>query len=140
MKTKHKLNLPKGYKRIKLPDYKKWITALESGKFRQARSVLTHVQNKHVSYCCLAVLSRIQGRLVKDEHSNKHVDASGASEGLSNSNPCFLQLSESGEFPEEVYISSNKQDAQTISLTGCNDVLELSFKEIAEIIKKIWKA
>jgi hypothetical protein len=78
--------------------------------------------------------------LVKDKRSNGHVDASGTLWGLSNSNPCFPQLLENGEFPKDVYVSSEKLGGRTISLTECNDDLELSFKEIAAIIKKIWKA
>jgi hypothetical protein len=140
MKTKYTLTLPKGYKRIKLPDYKKWITALESGKFRQERSSLTVRKNKHVSYCCLGVLCKVQGRLVLNQqgyHNDGSIDNSTVS--LSPHNPCAEVLETAGVFPDGVYVTSSNNMMRR-SLADCNDYGNLNFVEIASIIKKIWKA
>jgi hypothetical protein len=139
MKSDYKLNLPKGYKRIKLPFFKKWINALESGKFEQGTGYLTTVAKLSHSYCCLGILCKVQDRLMKNgiglladgtDHSSTTT--------LSPHNPCYSELCGSGDFPDGVYVQSLGRTNTT--LAECNDCALLNFTQIAEIVKKIWKA
>lgn len=147
-KAKYKLDLPKGYKRKPLPWFKEWVTALESGKYRQGIEQLVARKNSgHLGYCCLGVLSKVQGRLVKieDDYVDKIRDQSS---DLEKSNPCFSALNSNGTFPTDVvvrYQANDEKDTKEFSLSApslisCNDDAELSFKQIAAIIRKVWKA
>lgn len=116
-----------GYKKTKLPFFKKWTEALESGKFRQTRGRMRASGNKCVKYCCLGVLSKIQGRL-----SDK-VDVGT----LDLDNPCSTVFSDNGQFPSEVSVWVDGLNAS--SLVALNDDFDLSFKDISKVIKTIWK-
>jgi hypothetical protein len=39
----------------------KWITALRSGEFKQAKGALKEATDEGAKYCCLGVLATIQG-------------------------------------------------------------------------------
>jgi hypothetical protein len=87
---------------------KRWVEALESGKFRQGHSQFAQRdESKHIKYCCLGVLNKI--------------------ENLSYSGSCRA-------FPEDK-IPFGLTDDQQWTLIEMNDRGD-SFKEIAAYIKK----
>lgn len=88
----------------------KWIKALRSGKFRQAREVIADDD----SYCCLGVLCIVAGKTVRDIIKS------------SNDDLCTAWRREFG--------LSNDETEQCIAW---NDNDKLSFKEIAERISKM---
>lgn len=128
--TKYTLKLPKNYKRKSLPFYREWLAALKSDEYNQGEGSL--VDGK--SYCCLGVLSKIQGRLKNRRDGNSSDACTGV---LSDDNPCYKVFNRAGEFPSRVklFIADDTIDA----LTGCNDN-GLTFKQIATIISRVWKA
>lgn len=134
------INIPDDYKKIKLPFFNEWMSALKSGKYSQCTSRLcTPVENKKLGYCCLGVLSKIQGRLTKDE-GNCYRDFSQSALYLSIDNPCYNVFSHKGNFPSDVFVEKTvkKETKKVTSLTECNDTLRLSFKDIAKIIEILY--
>lgn len=122
-----KVSLPEGYKRQKLPFFRKWIEALESGEFKKITEQLANKQ--HTRFCCLGVLSKIQGRLGTQEEYNET--------GLDDGNPCSGVLGNEGWFPEDVEVIYKGH--LKINLVALNDA-GASFKTIAKLIKILWKA
>lgn len=133
------INLPKGFKKVKLPFYQKWIDALEGGKYRQCVGTLCETNNKKLTYCCLGVLSKVQGRLKKDENNEMVDHSDGYTGDLNSNNPSFKALKGRGEFPTGVCVQKNDHTNSVYDLVECNDDLRLSFKDIAKIIKTIFK-
>lgn len=139
---KFNVNLPDNYKKVKLPFFKKWANALESGKFRQCTGTLREINNKRPTYCCLGVLSKIQGRLIKNEAENYFEDGkdTGESGNLDCSNPVYLILKSDGTLPKGVNVTKTDDAYESTTLVACNDDLSLSFKDIAKVIKTVYKA
>lgn len=138
---KFTIELPQSYKKIKLPFFKKWVSALESGKYRQCTNTLCEPRNNKLSYCCLGVLSKVQNRLTKDKKwGNDYYDNADKYSILSQDNPCYEVFSSSGNFPKNVVVSRVNNQSLVTCLTECNDNLNLSFKDIAKIIKILYKA
>jgi hypothetical protein len=132
-----KIVKPLDYKKIKLPYFKEWVSALESGRYNQTTGKLCRkIGNKKVGYCCLGLLCRLQGRLLKDNADN-YFDADSSTVVLDSSNPCYPVLSFIGKFPKDCRVETDTETAFT--LAGCNDQLGLSFKDIAKIIRAFWK-
>lgn len=133
---------PKGYKKIKLPHFKEWTEALESGKYRQTPNVLCEYDKraKRNKYCCLGVLCKITGALEKEEGKYRSF---GDVEVLNAYNPMNKYLGEVGRFPNgvRVYCSDSEGEISNYdSLTELNDSGFASFKDIAKVIREIWKA
>lgn len=139
---KFNINLPNNYKKIKLPFFNKWVSALEGGSFRQCTGTLCESGNKRLTYCCLGVLSKIQGRLIKSE--GEFTDGLGGSSGdLTLNNELYSILSSRGTFPKGVHVSIQEEDGAyrfADDLVECNDDFKFSFKDIAKIIKTLYKA
>ncbi len=140
------VNLPKNFKKVKLPFFQKWVNALESGEYRQCTQQLCAPRNKKLSYCCLGVLSKIQNRLEKDEDGfmRDTLYKGESQETLHKSNPCYSVIRENGKLPKKVSVGKNTSDifinvTDYHTLIECNDDLELSFKDIAKIIKTVFK-
>lgn len=139
---KYKLNIPAGYKRLPLPDKKKWTKALRSGKYKQAKEKLVDVDG---SKCCLGVLCDLQGRLDKFVTHDWFIDSFDdvsiyEEEELSKDNPLYEYLNGAGDFPQDITVSmTNKtgKPVEKVCLAWCNDN-GLTFKQIANIIDKIW--
>lgn len=129
------LVLPDKYRKVKLPWKKKWLEALRSGKYRQGYYDLCDRDNGRLKYCCLGVLSKIQGRLIEAECG--WVDHFENLAVLSEDNPAFGALSEGGDFPEGVSVQFGNGVFQC--LAGLNDSGLFSFKDIAKVIELIWK-
>lgn len=138
---KFNVNLPDNYKKVKLPFFKQWVAALESGNFRQCNGTLCEPNNKKLTYCCLGVLSKIQGRLVKNKEYNAYEDGENTLEtsGLDDRNPVYSILKNDGTLPKGVSVATD-DDYKCTSLVSCNDELDLSFKDIVKVIKTIYKA
>lgn len=134
------VNLPEGYERVELPFFDEWVNALESGEYIQGRGalVIPGTVETPYCYCCLGVLSKIQGRLVKLLGSYLHYDTDNSSNTgvLSAQNPCASVLLSSGEFPLGITVTFVEK--QFKSLMDLND-LGMPFKDIATVIKTIWK-
>jgi hypothetical protein len=120
------ITFPEGYEKKELPYFNEWVKALESGEYTQGASAL-QTGNR---YCCLGVLSKIQGRLVNECDDGYRLM-------LAKNNPCRLQLGQMGNFPEGVTVTIPRHSPFN-TLVHCNDN-DLSFNQIAEIIKQIWK-
>jgi hypothetical protein len=130
---KYKVITPEGYEKIELPFFDEWVNALESGEYKQGEGFLCKVEE----YCCLGVLSKIQGRLTKLEGSDLAFDAKeGEFSGLGKDNPCHVQLGGLGFFPASIRVVGDGWTGSALS--DCNDA-GFPFKEIANIIKTVWK-
>lgn len=131
--------IPEGYERPKLPWKRKWIAALRSGKFNQTVRKLFD----GVGYCCLGILSKIQGRLF----GNTDTTDSPSQSALSCSNPTFGVLKGLGVFPEEIRVTLKgygKGDGFDFKLTPIDSLATLNdkkvnFNQIASVIHLIWK-
>ncbi len=125
------VRIPKGFKRVPLPIYRKWLNALESGKFKKGQGVLCDGDN----YCCLGVLSKIQGRLLKYRGYLRD----GAEEaGLSANNPLYHILNNYGNLPAGVKITNRKHGGFIGSLAGLNDETK-DFSKVIAVIKLLFK-
>lgn len=127
-----KLVIPEDYQKIPLPYFKEWTSALESGEYKQTKNRLCLIEGDSCSYCCLGVLSKIQGRLTKEGEDNEFGDRTY----LSSSNPLTPFLGSVGYLPQGVKVYSD--DDYFVSLSAINDE-GLPFSEIAKVIKEIWR-
>ncbi len=97
----------------------KWLEALRSGKYKQGRDTLCD----GTGYCCLGVLSDIQGRLTKDKDNDYYYDGNNCVE-LGHDNPVnFVN-----------YYAAIQQLGTNYSLASLND-RGATFEEIANIIE-----
>jgi hypothetical protein len=108
---------------------KKWVRALRSGKFKQAKNVLATLKN---TYCCLGVACELARK-----------DGVRVSKKKNKEDGCFEYSSRQGSLPpqvqmwlglgsdEGVYTSKNGRDT---SLVVRNDTGK-KFAEIADIIE-----
>jgi hypothetical protein len=142
---KYELTLPEGYEKKELLYFNEWIAALESGEYKQGTGVLCRGTGEELKYCCLGILSKIQGRLISSpDHNGVYYDDAGLREacGLAKDNPNFPYIYGLGKFPEDVTVLVQLGDGglyeRAKTLSFCNDQ-KVSFKEIAEIIKQVWK-
>ncbi len=134
------LTLPDNYVPPPLPGGKQWVEALRSGLYQQCTGQLCD----GTGYCCLGVLSKVQGRLTprQDLPLSQSKDGSvGSSNGafliLAEDNPLFPALRGSGMFPSagiKVTIEANDKPRE---LSGLNDA-GLTFPQIADIIEAVW--
>ena len=132
------VTLPPGYEKPSLPWFDTWINALESGNYRRVDGLLTGPvgEDSRTGYCCLGVLSKVQGRLGKDGCDGR----TSAVTVLSTNNPSVKSgiMSTKGSFPRGVKIVDSDGYVYE-TLARMNDK-GYSFKVIAGIIKQIWKA
>jgi hypothetical protein len=110
----------------------KWVKALESGRYKQTVGALRKMKGKKPAYCCLGVLCNIATKGKKWKQNGKLFaifDEVGTV-------PPDLQemLCMSSDNPEIPYGDDYK------GMTGLNDDENLSFKEIAALIRKNWRS
>jgi hypothetical protein len=110
-------------------DYKKlkadWIEALESGKFRQGHGELKYTDSETGQcHCCLGVLGVVAGMTIE---GNAVIDGAGVMQGYT---PIYNLLIEM--FPALAHMNPDVCGF----FWRMNDCDRLSFKEIAEVIKK----
>lgn len=138
----YKIIKPDDFEKVKLPGLTAWLVALRSGKYGQAKGVLCSSNGK---YCCLGVLSKIQGRLIDDGIGNVDKDfIEGLSVskygGLSASNPLYNQLNWNGRFPTGCSVEIVCADGEERSyedIAPCNDE-GLNFNQIADILEEFF--
>lgn len=138
-KTKEQFTVctPDDYKKISLPYFHEWVAALKSGKYNQCIGQLCKpILNKKLGYCCLGVLSKVQGSLQKNSDGN-YSDNNKSLHYLSFKNACYNVLYNNGKLPEGVKVENDYGQAGTLSI--CNDSLSLSFKDIAKVIETVFK-
>lgn len=99
-----------------------WIKALESGRYKQARTRLVVKKNKHYSYCCLGVLCRVAGARFSQDGVPSLGDMHNAD----------LEGRLADAFLDHVKLS----DLDQSELIRLNDTEKATFKDIAKWIRK----
>jgi hypothetical protein len=122
---------PKGYEKKELPYFNEWVKALRSGEYKQGVGTLFR-DNK---YCCLGVLSKVQGRLTAEGSDHNSTTAGW----LSHTNPCNSAFGSWGSFDEGVWLFLEDRKEGLTGLTDVNDA-GATFEEIATIIETLWKS
>lgn len=141
------VRLPVGFKKIKLPFKKKWMNALFSGEYTQVRNRLRDFiqETSNYGYCCLGVLSKVQGRLTEAGLDGEN----GSAACLSQDNPVAAVLGSGGGSNDlfeknNIRVRSRRLLGQHMensnSFMGMNDDAKASFKQIAKVIDLIFKA
>jgi hypothetical protein len=118
----------------------KWVKALRSGRYKQARGTLgRQLTNDQRSFCCLGVLC--------DLHAKEH-NLQFSLRNETGKRPVLSYFGEECLLPKEVinWAGLKKgnplikgrltQGGDVQSLAGLNDGLKLGFKEIAKAIEK----
>lgn len=105
---------------------RKWAQALESGEYKQAR----HALRKGDKFCCLGVLCNI--------HAQEHPEIAVQQKRKQH------YLNEDAILPHPVQewaglATPNGKLKSYDALTVLNDYTELTFPEIAKVIRKHWK-
>jgi hypothetical protein len=130
------LNVPDGYIAPALPFRDEWIRALRSGSFPQGKGTLRTPDGE---YCCLGILSEIQGRLIKTNIGwvigwvDGHAPYNSR---LSHENPIYNSIGPIGELQHDDIVAWFL-GIQYGSLAGLNDA-GASFEEISLVIERIW--
>jgi hypothetical protein len=145
--NKLQIELDDDYQAPPLPYFNKWITALRSGEYTQGKGMLC----RNGEYCCLGVLSKVQGRLFEHkivERSNEPGTIFSDGEKslrtyyeLNEDNPCVDALDATGVFPIgcTVLLDFGGPNLTPVaSLTVLNDN-GVSFEDIAKVIEAVWK-
>lgn len=114
---------------------KKWITALKSGKYHQARGQLwKRSNNRHYSYCCLGVLTDLY---CKEKGVDRLNICSGEDAELSHKVVEWAEMkTELGRIPNKYETLANANDGDGLSSLN---LPPLNFKEIAKLINKYKK-
>lgn len=119
---------------------KKWIKALRSGKYNQARGLLREVTDDgEVTYCCLGVACDLyakEHRLSWEEKDVRYFEGDTQTK--------YSLLGERFSLPEEVaeWLGMNPggeftfKDGRSSDLVTQNDDEKKSFKQIANIIER----
>lgn len=108
--------------------FKKWVQALRSGKFKQGKNSL---QDKNGGYCCLGVACKViipERKLAKYTTCKNEKCLVGVSP-LSQPSPKWLKL-----INDDVRL---KTDGET-NLMKLNDSLDYSFDDIADVLELIY--
>lgn len=105
-----------GNKGVNKPLITRWIKALESGKFSQAKGRLKRVHGNKESFCCLGVLREIEPKVFEGRQRQSGLLPQ---DGLDR---CLGTQ----RFPQDVYASYNDDDG-------------MSFKDIAGVLRQRFK-
>lgn len=124
---------------------KKWVKALESGKYHQTTGILTVKKNKALAHCCLGLACHINRSILQripDGDSVAYNDRHGLLPTviqdilkLSSSTGLFYVTAKVLRFLNKIRPNYGFQLGQQLDLSGLNDGHGLTFKEIAKIIK-----
>jgi hypothetical protein len=124
------LHKPDDYQKVTLPGLRPWLQALRSGEYPQGEGRLCN----GALYCCLGVLSQVQGRL----HEHRAPGSESWGEGvLAEDNPLFAILNYEGLLPEGVHVTAH--GLTRVNLVSLNDDLHLTFHEIADILEALYE-
>ncbi len=132
------LTLPDNYVPPPLPGGRQWVEALRSGLYQQCTGQLCD----GTGYCCLGVLSKVQGRLIEHDVENATDGSEGPFMVLSATNPMRPYLNASGKIPKGVIVEAEHETrgvpkGPARELTSLNDA-GLTFPQIADIIEAVW--
>jgi len=105
-----------------------WIAALRSGKYKQGRNALC----KDGKYCCLGVACEIKNQLI-DSSIDDHKITKKAEQYLMPEELWFKRTF--GFQANSALFKINKQ-ADDYTLAILNDIYNLSFKKIANLLEK----
>lgn len=122
MKTK-KIKLPREFRN-------KWLTALESGKYKQTTGLLVEEMGTKKSYCCIGVAGRCLNVSIKSMLGNGEVIQ--LKDNTIKKFPKAFYEKKLNILDEPMYINS----AFALTLMRLNDDDEMNFKEIAKYIRK----
>lgn len=123
------LVLPEGFVKVPLPGQTAWVTALRSGEYVQGRDPYLCCRDR---YCCLGVLSRVQGRL----DPSVELPRDGCQfEMLDRDNPCYPILGFLGRLPKGVMVMF--KGSPLWRLTQLNDQ-GMSFVQIADVLEAVY--
>lgn len=134
----YKMIIPENYEKIPLPYFKEWTKALDSESYSQAKGqlceIIPSIKGEVCCFCCLGILSEIQGRLTEDGRDGD----SDSLHYLSSSNPNFSVFGNMGKFPKGIIFLRSEFVTKIESLSHLNDI-GVPFLEISKVIKEIWK-
>ena len=138
--TNYSLEIPKDYTPIPLKGRDKWITALRSGLFKKTTGELCSLSRTCTEdkYCCLGVLSKLQGRLTVVENRYRDGKDGESSLSLDARNPLYDKLGMLGYFKSIVVIKNNTIGTVTTSLASFNDSRDITFEHVAFVIEQLW--
>lgn len=145
------VEIPEDFQRVKFTGVNEWTKALRSGKFKQGVGKLCVLKSKmnrpeNAEYCCLGVLSKIQGRLQYDELADNFYDLDEepqAGESLGSSNPlCDITAETMGDLQDSFDISCSISPEESASIT-CGSLADLNdegvpFRTIADILDLVF--
>jgi hypothetical protein len=140
---------PLHFERQPLPLKSAWTFALRGGAYTQGTNELCGI----TGYCCLGVLSHLQGRLTRMGFPNWRDGNGDCASGLflSADNPLIKELKVNGNFPNDCHVKY--ADGQELTcLAQLNDPSEpaynddepkvekshLTFTQIADVIDAFW--
>lgn len=117
---------------------KVWIEALRSGKYAQTTGGLCKSENRKKSFCCLGVLTDLYFKRIKG--SGKWVKSKKSSIGMYNDFYRGGQEKGGAVLSDRVKkwsgLKNSNPDIENTNATELNDILKLSFSEIADKIEK----
>ncbi len=103
---------------------KKWLAALRSGKYRQAKKSLRNGRG----YCCLGVLSDLYIKEQKTRWGTKKATVCGDDGLISEEIMQWAGLNCSNPIVKDVGLAD--------TLANCNDLRSMGFIQIADVIEK----
>ena len=142
------LEMPDGYQQVPLAGRDEWTAGLRSGKFKPGHARLCAITqgDTEPKYCCLGVLSKLQGRLT-DVTTPIYGDLNGMCAGddgdsvsvLAVDNPLRDILGNTAQLGQhDVRINQTIITYQTcVSLAELNDA-GATFAEIADVIDAVY--
>ena len=134
-KQKANFTMPKALK-------KKWLAALRSGEYKQGQGLLYNPDNE--SYCCLGVLCAVTDGVIErgqgmpsfafcESHGIKPVEREWAGKRGGTCGADFIVQPEFGDV--ETFLTTSRPMSADY-LSGLNDDVGATFKEIANIIEE----
>lgn len=129
-RLRYKIKFSDDFSRKELPGKRVWVKALRSGKYKQGTNALCSIDHR---YCCLGVLSKVQGRLV--EKNSVFMDGPLYHRiFLAPDNPLNSIIDNDGGFPSGFrVVTTNKFVADNLaSMNDCG----YTFRQIANVIDK----
>ena len=129
----YSLVIPPTYEKRPFPGLNEWVDALRSGNYKQGQTRLFTGWDK--SYCCLGVLSKIQGRLTENG-----CDGRDAQFNLAMDNPRQPELNSSGTLPKEIYFKCEKFESESEHYSSLADLNDsgMTFEQIATLLELLF--
>jgi len=117
----------------------KWVSALRSGKYKQGKNFLKSGETGNLTYCCMGAACEVAKEnnvAVKENQDKQHMgyyqfDGEDGYLPLSQ----WLGLDSSNPAIEN---PSLDKDEKYVSCSRANDILQMTFEEIADAIEKTY--